>query len=90
MDLAKRLESDFVYAEQGKRYASALRRNAARGDYDGLKGAELALKLSDDFRALLLMGIFASCSRAWAAAPVSSSSGRRMQRAVRRWGIASR
>jgi hypothetical protein len=50
MDLAKRLESDFVYAEQGKRYASALRRNAARGDYDGLKGAELALKLSDDLQ----------------------------------------
>jgi hypothetical protein len=52
MDLAKRLESDFVYAEQGKRYASALRRNAGRGDYDGLKGAELALKLSDDLQSV--------------------------------------
>lgn len=50
MNLAKRLESDFVYAEQGKRYASALRRNAGRGDYDGLKGAELAVKLSDDLQ----------------------------------------
>ena len=52
MDLATRLESDFVYAEQGKRYASALRRNASRGDYDGLKGGELALKLSDDLQSV--------------------------------------
>ena len=52
MDLAKGLESDFVYADQGKRYASALRRNAGRGDYDGLKGAELAIKLSDDLQSV--------------------------------------
>lgn len=50
MDLARRLEADFVYPEQGQRYAAALRLNASRGDYDGLTGAELAKRLSDDLQ----------------------------------------
>lgn len=50
--LAKRLESDFVYPEQGKRYADALRANAAKGDYDALSGPELAKRLTDDLQAV--------------------------------------
>ena len=49
-DLAKRLESDFVYPEQGKRYAAALREIASRGEYDALKGGDLAKRLSDDLQ----------------------------------------
>ncbi|MEQ1551326.1 S41 family peptidase [Sphingorhabdus sp.] len=48
--LAARLESDFVFPEQGKRYATALRANADAGAYDVLKGAELAKKMSDDLQ----------------------------------------
>jgi hypothetical protein len=49
-DLAKRLESDFVYPEQAARYAETLRANADLGAYDALAGAELAERLSDDLQ----------------------------------------
>lgn len=55
-DLAKRLESDFVYPDQGKRYATALRANADRGAYDGLAGAELAQKMTDDLQSVAADG----------------------------------
>lgn len=51
-DLAKRLESDFVYPEQAARYAETLRANADRGAYDALAGAELAKRLSDDLQSV--------------------------------------
>lgn len=51
-DLANRLESQFVYPEQGKRYAAALRAHADQGAYDGLQGAALANKLSADLQAV--------------------------------------
>lgn len=50
--LAKRLVSDFVYPEQGARYAAALNAKADAGGYDALKGVELATKLSDDLQAI--------------------------------------
>jgi C-terminal processing protease CtpA/Prc len=50
--LATRLESDFVYPEQAKRYAAALNANAAAGRYDGLTGVALAMKLTDDLQAV--------------------------------------
>ncbi len=56
IDLAKRLESDFVYPEQGKRYAAALRSNANTGAYDAIKGAELAHRLSDDLQGVAVDG----------------------------------
>jgi Peptidase family S41 len=51
-NLATRLESGFVYPDQGKRYAAALRANAASGAYDGLKGVELARKLGEDLQSV--------------------------------------
>lgn len=56
LNLAQRLESDFVYAEQGRRYAAELRRNASKGDYDRLNGAELADALSRDLQAIATDG----------------------------------
>ena len=50
MDLARRLETDFVFPDQGKRYATALRSHASKGDYDGLSGAALAKRLSEDLQ----------------------------------------
>jgi Peptidase family S41 len=50
--LATRLESDFVYPEQGKRYATALNSNAAAGHYDGITGLALARKLTSDLQTL--------------------------------------
>lgn len=55
-DLAKRLESDFVYPEQARRYAETLRANADRGAYDALAGAELAKRLSDDLQGVAADG----------------------------------
>jgi hypothetical protein len=55
-DLATRLESDFVYPDQGKRYAAMLRANADKGAYDALKGGELAKKLSDDLQQVAVDG----------------------------------
>lgn len=55
-DLAKRLESDFVFPEQGKRYAASLRANAGAGAYDALKGVELAKKLTDDLQSVAIDG----------------------------------
>jgi hypothetical protein len=51
-DLALRLESDFVYPAQGKAYALALRAHDDKGDYDGLKGADLAKRLTEDLQAV--------------------------------------
>jgi Peptidase family S41 len=48
--LAARLESDFVYPEQGKRYAAALTANAATGRYDAMTGTALAAKLTEDLQ----------------------------------------
>ncbi len=50
LDLARRLEADFVFPEQGRRYAAALRSHSDRGEYDGLAGVELAKRLSDDLQ----------------------------------------
>jgi Peptidase family S41 len=55
-ELGKRLETDFVYPDQGKRYAAALRANADTGAYDALKGLELARKLSDDLQSVAVDG----------------------------------
>ena len=50
--LAARLVSDFVYPDAGKRYAEALKANAAAGRYDGLQGLALARKLTEDVQAV--------------------------------------
>lgn len=55
-DLARRLESDFVYPEQGRRYAAALRARAEAGAYDALKGAPLAKTLTDDLQSVAVDG----------------------------------
>jgi Peptidase family S41 len=49
-NLAERIESDFVYPEQAKRYAAALNANAAAGAYDALQGVELAKRLGEDLQ----------------------------------------
>jgi Peptidase family S41 len=49
-NLAARLESDFVYPEQGKRYAATLNTNVEAGAYDALQGAELAKRLGEDLQ----------------------------------------
>lgn len=50
MDLALRLETEFVFPDQGKRYAAALRNQASQGAYDALSGPELAARLSGDLQ----------------------------------------
>lgn len=50
LTLADRLESDYVYAAQGKTYAEALRAKAKAGDYDALDGVELARRLGEDLQ----------------------------------------
>jgi hypothetical protein len=52
MTLADKLAADFVFPEQGARYAAALRAEAAAGVYDGLTGAPLAMRLTDDLQAV--------------------------------------
>jgi hypothetical protein len=52
MTLADKLAADFVIPEQGARYAAALRGKAAAGAYDGLSGAPLALRLTEDLQAV--------------------------------------
>jgi C-terminal processing protease CtpA/Prc len=49
-DLATRIESGFVYPEQGKQYAAAVRANAAAGKYDALNGFDLARTLGEDLQ----------------------------------------
>lgn len=51
-DLAQKLVSDFVYPEQGARYADALTANGDLGAYDALKGIDLAMKLTADLQAV--------------------------------------
>jgi hypothetical protein len=50
--LGERLTSDFLYPEQGRRYAAMLSANAAAGKYDGLVGVDLAQKLTADLQAV--------------------------------------
>lgn len=50
--LADKLVSDFVYPEQGARYAAALKANAAAGTYDTLSGVPLADRLTRDLQAV--------------------------------------
>ena len=51
-ELARRLESDFVYADQGVRYAAALTDWAAQGRYDTLSGVALARSLTQDLQSV--------------------------------------
>jgi hypothetical protein len=48
--LSDKLAADFVIPEQGARYAAALRAKAAAGAYDGLSGAPLAMRLTEDLQ----------------------------------------
>lgn len=48
--LAERLQSDFVYAAQGRRYAEALQAKSGAGAYDALEGEALAKRLTDDLQ----------------------------------------
>jgi Peptidase family S41 len=50
--LADRLAADFVFPDQGARYAAALRTKADAGAYDGLQGAALATRLTADVQAV--------------------------------------
>lgn len=54
--LAARLSSDFVYPEQGKKYAATLTANAAAGRYDSLSGSELANRLTEDLQSVAVDG----------------------------------
>ena len=49
-DLAARLESDFVYPDQGRQYAATLRANADAGRYDAIHGTDLARRLTEDLQ----------------------------------------
>lgn len=55
-NLAARLVSDFVYPDQGKRYAAMLNANADTGVYDSLKGEELARRLGSDLQKVAVDG----------------------------------
>jgi hypothetical protein len=55
-NLASRLESDFVFPEQGMRYAAALNANANAGRYDSLSGVELAIRLTEDLQRVAIDG----------------------------------
>jgi hypothetical protein len=50
--LAAKLESDFVYPEQGARYAAMLRANVAAGRYASLTGETAAQAMTRDLQAL--------------------------------------
>lgn len=50
--LASELTSNFVYAEQAKRYAAMLRANAAAGNYDSGSHKELADRMTEDLQAV--------------------------------------
>lgn len=54
--LGAKLASDFVYPEQGRRYAAALEANARSGAYDGLAGVPLADRLSQDLQTVAADG----------------------------------
>jgi hypothetical protein len=49
-NLASRLESDFVFPEQARRYTAVLNANANAGRYDSLSGVDLAAALTDDLQ----------------------------------------
>jgi Peptidase family S41 len=55
-NLATRLVSDFVYPDQGKRYAAMLNANADAGVYDSLKGEKLASRLGSDLQNVAVDG----------------------------------
>lgn len=50
--LADELEKSFVYPDQGKAYAAALRRHVAEGRYAGLSDEDAALRITDDLQAV--------------------------------------
>ena len=52
LKLADQLETKFVYAEVGKRYADMLRSNAEAGHYDSGTRMELADRMTDDVQAV--------------------------------------
>lgn len=53
LDLAAKLEEDYVFPDVAKRYGAMLRANVASGAYDGFtSGRELAMRLSADLRAV--------------------------------------
>ena len=52
IDLATRIESDFVFPDQGRRYAATLRANAEAGKYDSIHGIELAKWLTQDLQSV--------------------------------------
>ena len=49
-NLAARLETDFVYPEQGRKYAGMLKAKANAGAYDALSGSDLAQRLTQDLQ----------------------------------------
>jgi len=53
LDLAQKLEDNYVFPDVAKRYAATLRANAANGAYDALiSGRALAARLTEDLRAV--------------------------------------
>ena len=55
-NLASRLESDFVFPDQGRRYAAAVRANADAGRYDSISGVHLANRLTEDLQGVAVDG----------------------------------
>ena len=55
-NLASRLESDFVFPDQGRRYAAAIRANADAGKYDSISGVHLATRLTEDLQGVAVDG----------------------------------
>lgn len=51
-NLATRLAADYVYPEQGARYAAALNAHADAGTYDALAGLDQARRLGNDLQGL--------------------------------------
>jgi hypothetical protein len=49
----ERLEASYVYPSRAREAGTLLRRNAAAGTYDGLRGAALATRLTTDVRDIL-------------------------------------
>lgn len=52
LKLAEELETNFVYADVGKRYAAMLRSNADAGKYDQGTRVEVADRMTDDLQAI--------------------------------------
>lgn len=50
--LAEQIRENYVFPEKGEEAASMLEKNAAEGQYDGLEGPALAMKLTEQLQAL--------------------------------------